>query len=179
MVRASPGFPWRWLAHLHTAQPLPDRQEGLLGCEVIHDDDPIGLSEELLGDAAVPGTEERAVDQERVILPPEARLCGDSCSPLLPSCVPQLQGHLGVVHSHCLHAVINACNEEWACWGCSGARALPGWSLMAHMHLGLHPDEGAAFWELRRAGTQSARCLGVSGSQVLALILPCVGYGLL
>lgn len=39
--------------HLHAAQPLADRQEGLLGCEVIHNNHTVGLSEELLTDTAI------------------------------------------------------------------------------------------------------------------------------
>lgn len=40
-------------AHLHAAQPLADRQEGLLGCEVIHNSHTVSLSEELLADTAI------------------------------------------------------------------------------------------------------------------------------
>lgn len=39
-------------------------------------------------------------------------LVGDSSSPLLPGCVPQLQGHLRVIHTHRLHTVIDACKVE-------------------------------------------------------------------
>lgn len=45
-------------AHLHAAQPLADRQEGLLGREVIHNNHTVGLSEELLTDTAISATGE-------------------------------------------------------------------------------------------------------------------------
>lgn len=113
-------------AHLHAAQPLPDRQEGLFSCEVIHDDDTIGLSEELLGDTMIPAIEGPQVRgaqpslQSRPLAPlgEWGRQCyiRDGSSPLLPGCVPQLQGHLRVTHTYHLHTVINACKVDQACY---------------------------------------------------------------
>lgn len=57
---ASPRPSRKGTAHLHTAQPLPDRQEGLPGCEVVHNNHAVGLSEELLGDTAIPAMGEPA-----------------------------------------------------------------------------------------------------------------------
>lgn len=57
---ASPRPSRKGTAHLHAAQPLPDRQEGLPGCEVVHNNHAVGLSEELLGDTAIPATGEPA-----------------------------------------------------------------------------------------------------------------------
>lgn len=106
-------------AHLHAAQPLPDGQEGLLGCEVIHNNHAVGLPEELLSYTAISAMGEPASGAYLPWEPwPETWVC--SPSPLLPSRVPQLQSHPCVVHSDGLHSVVDACKMKQACENCLG-----------------------------------------------------------